>query len=174
MVGRNVIDPGSLAENIRLKQAALQKAIAQRRMMLEANRGKPRGIPPAGDAPLMNSGPVKLPEGTSANESKKTDSLGKQVIEGVEAEGARTTFTIPAGEIGNTLPIEVVDETWYSPELQVVVMSRRRDPRFGETTYRLTNLNRSEPDRALFEVPADYTVKESSILPKPKPPKEEQ
>lgn len=89
-----------------------------------------------------------------------TESLGKQTIEGVEAEGTRTTFTIPAGEIGNERPIQIVNERWYSPELQTVVMSRRNDPLAGETTYRLTNINRSEPDRSLFEVPADYKIKE--------------
>jgi TonB family protein len=88
----------------------------------------------------------------------KTESLGKQTIEGVEAEGTRTTATIPAGEIGNERPIEIVSERWYSPELQVVVMSRHSDPRFGETSYRLTNIDRGEPARSLFEVPADYTV----------------
>jgi hypothetical protein len=97
---------------------------------------------------------------------KKIESLGKKTIEGVEAEGSRSTLTIPAGEIGNTLPIEVADENWYSHELQVVVMSKHRDPRSGETTYRLTNINRSEPDRSLFEVPADYTVGDQSELKK--------
>src|SRR5262249_21143634 len=108
---------------------------------------------------------------------RKTESLGTQTIEGVSAEGTRTTLTIPAGEIGNTLPIEVVDETWYSPELQITVMTKHRDPRSGENTYRLTNINRSEPDRSLFEVPADYTVSENKMLPKlikPKSTKEEQ
>ncbi|HYP02228.1 MAG TPA: hypothetical protein VER76_18700, partial [Pyrinomonadaceae bacterium] len=51
---------------------------------------------------------------------------------------------------------------WYSPELQTVVMTRHSDPRFGETSYRLTNINRGEPARTLFEVPSDYTVKEQS------------
>jgi hypothetical protein len=108
---------------------------------------------------------------------KKIESLGTQTIEGVTAEGTRSTHTIPAGEIGNTLPIEVVDETWYSPELQITVMTKHRDPRSGEMTYRLTNINRGEPDRSLFEVPADYTVEEgkpSLKQPlKPKPTKEE-
>jgi hypothetical protein len=88
----------------------------------------------------------------------KEETLARQSFDGVEAEGTRTSFTIAAGEIGNERPIEVVSERWYSPELQVVVMSRHRDPRFGETTYRLTNLSRGEPDRALFEVPADFKV----------------
>jgi hypothetical protein len=97
-------------------------------------------------------------QGSSANEVK--EQLGKQIIEGVEAEGTRTTITIPAGEIGNERPIEIVSERWYSPELQVVVMTRHSDPRSGETTYKLTNINRTEPAKTLFEVPAGYTIKE--------------
>lgn len=90
----------------------------------------------------------------------KTESLGKQVIEGVEAEGTRTTITIPAGQIGNERPIDIVTERWYSPELQVVVYSKKTDPMAGETTYRLSNINRDEPARSLFEVPAGYKLKE--------------
>lgn len=96
--------------------------------------------------------------GPNANEKK--EDLGKQSIEGVEAEGTRTTVTIPAGEIGNERAIEIVSERWYSPELQQVVMTRHSDPRTGETTYKLTNINRSEPAKSLFEVPSDYTIKE--------------
>ena len=91
---------------------------------------------------------------------RKTESLGKQVVEGVEAEGTRTTMTIPAGEIGNEQPIQIVWEKWYSPELQAVVMSKHSDPLVGETIYRLTNISRGEQSRTLFEVPADYTIKE--------------
>jgi TonB family protein len=89
----------------------------------------------------------------------KSESLGKQTIEGVEAEGTRITVTIPAGDIGNERAIEIVSERWYSSELQTVVMRRHSDPRFGETIYRLTNIDRSEPDKSLFEVPADYTIR---------------
>lgn len=96
--------------------------------------------------------------GPNPNEVK--EQLGKQTIEGVEAEGTRTTVTIPAGEIGNERPIEIVSERWYSPELELVVMTRHSDPRSGETTYKLTNINRAEPAKSLFEVPAGYTVKE--------------
>jgi hypothetical protein len=95
----------------------------------------------------------------------KTESLGKQTIEGVEAEGTRSTATIPAGAIGNEMPISSVTERWYSTELQTVVMSRRSDPRFGETVYRLTNIQRGEQPASLFEVPADYTVSENELPP---------
>ena len=96
----------------------------------------------------------------SSNANEVKEQLGKQNIGGVEAEGTRTTVTIAAGEIGNERPIEIVSERWYSPELQLVVMTRHSDPRTGETTYKLTNINRSEPAKSLFEVPSDYTVKE--------------
>lgn len=91
----------------------------------------------------------------------KKESIGTQMVEGVQVEGTRATVTIPAGEIGNELPINIVSERWYSPELKLVVMSKHSDPRFGETTYKLTNINRSEPSHTLFEVPVDYTVQET-------------
>jgi hypothetical protein len=88
------------------------------------------------------------------------ETLGKQFMEGVEAEGTRTKMTIPAGQIGNELPITVVSERWLSPELKVLVMSRQSDPRYGETTYRLTNITRGEPSPELFEVPSDFKIVE--------------
>jgi hypothetical protein len=91
------------------------------------------------------------------------EDLGQQVIEGVNAKGSRTTMTIPAGAIGNELPIRVVSEEWFSPELQVLVLTKHSDPRVGETTYRLTNISRTEPDRALFDLPAGYTVREPGV-----------
>ena len=94
------------------------------------------------------------------NKNVVTESLGRQSIEGVDAEGTRSTITIPAGEIGNERDIQIVSERWYSPELQLVVMSKHSDPRSGESTYRLTNINRAEPTKDLFELPAGYTVTE--------------
>jgi hypothetical protein len=96
----------------------------------------------------------------SSKAEAKTEKLETRNVEGVQAEGLRITTTIPAGDIGNEQPIQIVDERWYSPELQVVVMTRHSDPRFGETTYRLTNIARTEPSAALFQIPSDYTVKE--------------
>jgi hypothetical protein len=94
-------------------------------------------------------------------QSGQTESLGTQVIEGVKAEGTRINETIPAGTIGNDQPIQIVTERWYSAELQMVVMSKRNDPRVGETTFRLTNINRAEPVATLFQVPADYTLEKA-------------
>jgi hypothetical protein len=90
-----------------------------------------------------------------------TTSLGTQTIGGVPAEGTRYTRTIPAGQIGNEKPIEIVTERWYSPDLQTVVMFKHSDPRTGETVFQLTNIQRQEPDASLFQVPSDYTMKKA-------------
>jgi hypothetical protein len=82
------------------------------------------------------------------------------MIAGVNAEGTRYTRTIAAGEIGNDKPIVIVSERWYSPDLEMVVMSKRSDPRFGSSTYTLSNIQRQEPAASLFTVPSDYTMKE--------------
>ncbi len=94
---------------------------------------------------------------------EKVEKLPARQIEGVMAEGTRTTRTIPAGAIGNEQPIAIVTEQWRSPELNVLVLTRTADPRSGETTYRLLGITRGEPDPSWFAVPGDYTVRESGI-----------
>jgi hypothetical protein len=91
------------------------------------------------------------------------EDLGSQVIEGLVATGTRTTTTIAAGSIGNEQPILIVSEQWFSADLKVLVMTKHSDPRSGETIYRLTNIVQAEPARSLFEVPADYTLKDAVI-----------
>ena len=92
-----------------------------------------------------------------------TESLGTKSIEGVMADGTRTTSTIPAGAIGNLMPIEVVSERWYSRELQMAVSISRRDPRSGDSVYRLRNIVKAEPPQDLFTVPADYQVRGGAL-----------
>ncbi len=74
-----------------------------------------------------------------------TTSLGTQTIGGVTAEGTRYTRTIPAGQIGNVKPIVIVTERWYSADLQMVVMTKRSDPRSGDTVFQMTSIARTEP-----------------------------
>ena len=98
--------------------------------------------------------------GAGGDANVQTEDLGKQVINGVSAQGTRHTRTIPAGQIGNEKAITIVSEKWYSPDLQMTVMSKHSDPRFGQTTYSLTNIQQKEPDASLFVVPAGYTVQQ--------------
>ena len=88
--------------------------------------------------------------------------LGTRTIEGIRAEGRRTTQTIPAGAIGNVLPIEIVSERWFSTELQMPILITRRDPQSGETIYRLTNIVRGEQPDSLFTVPPGYDISDNT------------
>jgi hypothetical protein len=86
--------------------------------------------------------------------------LGTQSIEGVLAEGVRTTTLLPEGSEGNDRPIQIVRETWVSNELGLTLLEKQSDPRYGEVVMRVTSLDRSEPDPALFQVPPDYTLQD--------------
>jgi hypothetical protein len=91
-----------------------------------------------------------------------TENLGTQIIEGIPAEGSRHTTTWSVGAIGNDRPITNTYETWKSPDLKEIILSKSDDPRSGESTNKLVNIDRSEPDPSLFEVPAGYTVKDET------------
>jgi hypothetical protein len=91
---------------------------------------------------------------------KTSTKLGSKSFDGVVADGKGSSYTIPAGKIGNQKPIVVSSESWYSPDLQITVYSKHSDPRVGDTIYRVANLKRSEPSTELFRVPADYEVKD--------------
>lgn len=88
--------------------------------------------------------------------SETAEGLGSQTLNGVTARGERLTQTIPAGEIGNDREIKIVNERWVSENLQMLIKSTNSDPRFGDTTYELTNITQREPDAALFQVPSGY------------------
>jgi hypothetical protein len=97
----------------------------------------------------------------------KEESLGQKAFDGVLADGKRVTTVLPAGAIGNQQAITVQSEQWFAADLEILVMTRHSDPRTGETTYALTNIVRAEPGAGLFDVPADYTIRESSYLKTP-------
>jgi hypothetical protein len=110
-------------------------------------------------------GHVSLLQG-SEKLNTTTESLGTKAIDGIAVSGTRTTNTIPSGAIGNDKAIIITHETWYSAALKLNVLNIHDDPRFGHTTYSLTNIQLSEPEAALFQVPPDYKV-ETSAMPQP-------
>lgn len=98
------------------------------------------------------------PQGRGERPNVTTQQLGTKSINGVSAEGTLVTHTIPAGKMGNSAAIVITTERWYSADLHMVVSETRTDPRFGTTTYQLTNINRAEPDAMLFAVPSGFAV----------------
>lgn len=128
--------------------------VGERRVEVEIKR-----MPQAAEAPAAPLPPpavqwrsqVLAPRGAGS-----VTPLPARDIEGVRANGERTTWTIDAGKVGNDKPIQITREVWTSPELMVTLQSRDFDPRSGEVNYRLKSLRRGEPGAALMQVPADY------------------
>lgn len=111
---------------------------------------------------FQGNGPRGLREhDRPANPHVATTELGTQMVNGVNAQGKSVTHTIPAGVMGNAQPVVSTSEIWYSPDLQVVVASKRNDPMSGQSNYALTNIQRAAPSASLFQVPSDYTVQDA-------------
>jgi hypothetical protein len=134
--------------------------------------GDPASIPPGAHAQMMVHHGGHMAMATAAGGDvmfKRTEvempkptveDLGSETVNGVLAKGTRTTTTIPTGTMGNDRPMQVVTERWYSDDLQTLVKSVNKDPRFGETTFELTNIERTAPPASMFQIPSDYKVEE--------------
>jgi hypothetical protein len=112
---------------------------------------------------VMYSVPGRTDSPDTSNNST-SESLGTKSIDGIQATGTRKTDTIPAGSIGNDKDIIVTRETWYSPDLKVVIQSTQDDPRFGQSTYSLSNIQQNEPDETLFQVPMGYKIEKPRVF----------
>jgi hypothetical protein len=86
------------------------------------------------------------------------EKLGFQTIEGVLAEGTRRITTWPLGSQGNDRPIRITNETWFSPDLQMIVLSKTLNPLTGDTLLTLRNISRTEPDPSVLQSPRGFTI----------------
>lgn len=134
-------------------------------------RRAPDAAPPAPDAPpeLSHALPPPPPFALHARllgprGPGVTTLLAGETIEGLRADGKRTTWTIEAGKIGNEKPITITNEVWSSPELGITLKSRDVDPVVGEMSFRVQNVARGEPDAQLFKVPAEFAKVTPPIL----------
>jgi hypothetical protein len=108
-------------------------------------------------SPLIGGdGAIRLRSEAGASTSK---SLGSRDFGGVRADGTLATRTIAPGSIGNKAAINITSESWHAPDLQITLYSKHSDPRYGDTIYRVNNLQRGEPSADLFKVPADYATR---------------
>jgi len=88
----------------------------------------------------------------------ETEDLPSQIVNGIAARGSRIASTVPAGAFGNDREVKIVNERWFSDDLQVLLKTSNSDPRFGLNTYELTNIVQGPPDATLFQIPADYIL----------------
>lgn len=94
--------------------------------------------------------------GLPQNEFTKEEDLGIQELEGVLAHGVRESQTIPAESSGTGREVIISDEFWYSDDLRINLLVKHVDPRKGAVTLKVTQITRTEPDPALFEIPEGY------------------
>ena len=129
-------------------------------------RQKEGGVPGRGGETIAieaTGGFVSMRRFPAGGEQHKEEGLASRMMEGVRVEGVRTTRTIAAGAIGNEWPITSVSEEWTSPDLQVLVLTERKDPRNGDSSYRLQHIVRGDPAASMFQVPSDYEVRDTGI-----------
>ena len=105
---------------------------------------------------------AQIPQTTvEARMKPLTEDLGKQTFQGVEAQGRRTTWTIPARTIGNSDDLVRTDEVWTSTTPGLMGFNVRQvydDPQSGRMNRELVKFTQGEPDAALFQPPADFEV----------------
>jgi hypothetical protein len=157
----SAIGPWAASGNAAPHVVIINDPVANVQYILETNQKIARKVSPS---PANWRGPNGATQANGTQKTPKDETtvdLGTQFVAGVNAQGTRTTRTIPAGAIGNTQPLTITTERWLSPDLQTVVLTKRTDPRTGSALFQLTNIIRQEPDPTLFQVPSDYTVQDS-------------
>ena len=144
-----------ILDKIEATQVDAARAVAERRAAEVSAAAGGRGVQTVTGSVSRSAMPTMAPTPAGPLEHK--------VLEGLQVEGRKSTTTIPAGQVGNEQPLTIVSEQWRSPDLKILVMTRHSDPRTGDSSYRLTNIIRAEPDRSLFMVPPDYEVRDTGI-----------
>ena len=86
------------------------------------------------------------------------EELGFRSVNGLDLVGTRESQPLGLTATGSDRPLAVVKEFWFSKQLGLNVITRRDDPRSGIEAFTVTDIHLSEPDRALFTLPADSKV----------------
>jgi len=98
------------------------------------------------------------PVAATAKPETTREEIGTDTIEGLPVKGTRVSQTYATGALGNDRPLTIVTEYWYAAELRLNLLTKRTDPRYGVQTVRVTELQRREPDAALFAIGDGYKV----------------
>jgi hypothetical protein len=105
--------------------------------------------------PAANSLPV--------NQFTKEEDLGTQTMEGVSVHGVRETQLVPTAQGGSGKEVTITDEYWYSDDLRLNMVTKHNDPRTGSVSMTVTQVTRTEPDAAIFEIPSGYRLEGPAV-----------
>jgi hypothetical protein len=160
-----ILDPvqhRNILLNPRLKEASVQPTTGN----LPASAPPP--APAKSDAPVLIESlrVIRQAQQTASTASvarPSREDLGTSTMEGFTVTGMRISHTIPAGERGNDKPMTTTNETWFSRDLGVTLLTKSESPETGVHTHKLVNIRAGEPDPLLFQIPVDYTVKEQPL-----------
>ena len=147
-----------VGDRVRMTSERINDLLAATTQLTDPERAQMRELERALNSIAQSQGLTTVPATIPGGLKPAVEQLGSRQIDGVKATGRRTTVIIPTDRVGNDRPMQIVEERWESPELNLVVSSRYSDPRTGVIEYRLSNIVRSEPSADLFQVPSDYTV----------------
>jgi hypothetical protein len=86
-----------------------------------------------------------------------SENLGQKEINGLAAYGMRWTMT-PLESIEPSDIPELTSELWKSKEFDLDLLKVTSGPKYGLDREELSNLQRGDPDPALFEPPKGYKV----------------
>jgi hypothetical protein len=86
-----------------------------------------------------------------------SENLGQKKIHGVTAFGMRWSMT-PLDSVGPTDMQEHTTELWKSSEFDLKLLEVTSGPKYGLKREELSDLQRGDPDPALFEPPQGYKV----------------
>ena len=112
--------------------------------------------PPSTDTPDDFASPTAA--SAQRSDFTRQEDLGNRTIAGFETHGVRVTQVLPAAQSGTGRDVVVTNEYWYAEALRLNLLTRHDDSRTGSVTMTVTQIDRAEPNAALFGVPSDYTM----------------
>lgn len=105
-------------------------------------------------------------DGIPAYRLAKEEDLGTQTIDGMPVRGVGEKQEV-VDESGKKMV--TTGEYWYSDDLHMNLVAKLNEPGKVSLTVRVTQVTRSEPDAAIFEMPSDYkrneTPSQAGVLP---------
>ncbi|HEX4565550.1 MAG TPA: hypothetical protein VH138_02920, partial [Vicinamibacterales bacterium] len=103
-------------------EEAMAKLRAEKESLAAQGRSGGDAVVGAGGADVAR---IKLENGVAYSVAKAP--LEHATIDGLAVDGRKTSETIPAGKIGNELPITITNEEWTSIDLKVLVLTKHND-----------------------------------------------